>query len=211
MKIRKKQAVIGCLIAALLTAPPVIYAAVFRSGARVNRFQEAAVEIEVQENGSSGAQMTRALMLDADSKSAAKQVQIHDMRSREGEAVRVSFVPMWYDSDGLLCGNVFDFRSASLNSGRTALVYADDDKRIILQLAEGWEENGWIFAEEECCFYYIGMQDAAGMTPELLARVSLNDEAFPLTADYTLEIDVLADAVQTSAEAGGDRGWTHYS
>lgn len=207
MKITKKQAVIGCLIALAAAAPLTAFAIMFSSSPRVNRFQEGSVAIGVQESSDSGEQLTKTLTFDAEHRRADKPVLIRDTRTSPEEALRVCLVPMWYDSGGYVCGSVFDFTAPAWNSSGTALVYADGERTLTLQMDANWETNGWCYDSDEGWFLYTGALQDDGLTPQLLAGVVLSEEAYALTESYTLRIDVLADAVQTSGGAADVRGW----
>lgn len=98
-----------------------------------------------------------------------------------------------------------------MNSARTALTYSDGDQEITLCLGENWEANGWQYSDPkdggDGCFYYYGQLLTGHLTPKLLEQVTLSEAAFALTKDYTLRIDVIADAVQTGGSAPDARDW----
>ncbi|MBQ8927181.1 MAG: hypothetical protein IJ055_02760 [Oscillospiraceae bacterium] len=208
MKRRQKRTMlIGGIAAALFITALAVLAALYLSRQRVNVFRPATVDIEVKEGTKKDEQLERTMELDEETGRVEKPVEISDTRSRAQEALRVCLVPMWYDSEERVCGSLFRIGTPAMNSEETALVYTDGDITITLGLHEGWKESGWEYRSDGC-FYYTGALLSGKLTPQLLDSVVLNDDAYALTEDYTLRIDVLADAIQTSGDAPATRGWT---
>lgn len=212
---KKKTMIIGGIVAAAFVTPLVVMAVMYFSNERVNTFSPATVDIEVREDGladEQGEQLDNTIEMD-DSKVVNKPVQIYDSRSNDDEELRVCFVPMWYDADDNICGSVFSIGTPTMSG--TALTYTDGDKSITLNLDADWESNGWRYSDPndttnpgDGYFYYSGSLKYGKLTPQLLDRVELSDDAYVLTTDYKLRIDVLADAIQTSGNAAGTRDWT---
>ena len=215
-KLKKKSVAITGAVAALFAAPLIVLAVLYTSEERNNRFNPADVDIEVHEGSgdAEGKDVTNEYQWtkEGSNYSHEKPVQIKDVRNDQGEALRVCFVPMWYEGENI-CGSAFNFRTPAMNEDKTALIYTDYDQTITLNLAADWYKNGWSYSDPndivhqgDGCFYYTGAFSNA-LTEQLLASVELNDKAYELTEDYTFRLDVLADAVQTSAEAAAARGW----
>ena len=210
MKRRHKRAALIAGIAFMVLTPLVVFAALYRSSKRVNPFQPGSVEIEVQESGDPGAaleQQEYTWTEDNGSYVSEKPVRIKDDRTNPGEELRVSLVPMWFDPDGGICG-VFDMSHPVL-SGNT-LTYTDGDNQMILHLVDGWAANGWEYRSDGC-FYYTGALNGSHLTVQLLSSVELNAAAYSLTEDYELQLDVLADAIQSSGSAASTREWAAHT
>lgn len=212
MKIKKKRTIIiGGIVAAMLIVPLAVFAVVYNSNDRTNRFSPGSVDIAVHEgNGNDeGKEVEKEYhwTQDGTSYSTEKLVQIKDTRKYPGEVLRVSFVPMWYDREtpANVC-DVFNFGTPAKTGN--ALVYTDGDKTITLNLADDWDSNGWSYQPEDGFFYYTGSLNSNSLTAQLLEGVELNDKAYTeLTANYDLRLDVLADAIQSSDDADSSRNW----
>lgn len=211
MKINKKYTIIvSSIILTLFIAPLVVFAAVYTSNERKNSFSPGNVDIEVNEGDNrQNETLQNELTWDVSSKSVNKPVKIYDSRTNDGEALRVCLVPMWYDKDtegnpSSVC-SIFNF-NVPVQNGNT-LVYTDGDMTITLNLNADWKTNGWSYNVEDGCFYYSGTLESGKLTPQLLDNVVLSDSAYALTETYTLRIDVLADAIQTSGNAKESRNW----
>lgn len=206
MKHTKRIMIIVGIVAAAFVTPLVVAAVTYLSNERVNTFSPAIVNIEVRETGladEQGERLDNTIEID-DSKIVNKAVQIYDSRSNDDEELRVCFVPMWYDADDNICGSVFSIGTPTISG--TALTYSDGDKSITLNLDEDWESSGWEYRTDGY-FYYSGSLSSDKLTPQLLFSVVLSDDAYALTTDYKLRIDVLADAIQTSGNVTGTREW----
>ncbi len=99
-----------------------------------------------------------------------------------------------------------------------AKVLPEEDPRKYepLHLAEDWETSGWQYSDltgtpaGDGCFYFTGSLEQNQLTPMLLQRVKLSRTAYQtLTEDYTLRVDVLADAVQSTGSAAAAREWAN--
>ena len=207
MKRKHRKTALIAGIAALFVAPLIVYAIVYRSTVRTNSFAPGNVEIQVKENQEQSSELEKTLTLDPETHAVDKQVQIADTRTGDGEALRVFFVPIWTDANGDVCGSVFNFTAPAMNAEETELVYTDGDRSITLKLHDDWKESGWTYDADSGYFYYSGALLSGDLTPMLLERVVLNDAAYALTEANSLQIDVLADAVQTSGNAKEDRNW----
>ncbi len=207
MKLHRKKLALICGITVLFAVPLIVYAAVYHSRVRTNQFVPGHVDIQVKENSEIGEELEKTLMLDPETHSTEKMVQICDTRSGEREALRVYLVPAWYDENGNVCGTVFDFSSPVMDAEQNVLSYTDGDCIISLKLDDDWQANGWEYQADNGFFCYTGALQTGSLTPTLLERVELNDPAYALTESYTLRLDVLADAIQTSGNARTDRNW----
>ena len=208
MNNKKRNAVIASIAALLFTAPIVVFSVAYYSSRKTNAFKPAKVDIEVVENNDGGAEFSKELTLE-DGKTD-KAVQIRDTRSKEGEMLRVFFVPMWYEKTengaGNLCGGVFDLRPNNISQTGNTLVYEDGENKITLHLNDDWETNGWSYGGDGY-FYYKGELQSGKLTPQLLDKVEMNDGAQALLTDHVFRLDVLADAIQTSGGASSERDW----
>ena len=212
MKIKKKRTIIiGSIVAAMFIVPLAVFAVVYNSNDRTNRFSPGSVDIAVHEgNGNDeGKEVEKEYhwTQDGTSYSTEKLVQIKDTRKYPGEVLRVCFVPMWYDREtpANVC-DVFNF-GTPVQTGNT-LVYTDGEKTITLNLADDWNTNGWSYQPADRFFYYTGLLNSNSLTPQLLESVELNDKAYTeLTANYDFRLDVLADAIQSSDDADSSREW----
>lgn len=203
------------IIAALFIAPLIVFAVVYNSRERDNNFSPGSVNIKVQEafedKEIQGETLETNLKWNTENQTsykADKLVKICDTREYAGEALRVCFIPMWFDKDergdsANVCG-VFNFRTLEQNDNK--LVYKDGTKEITLNLDSGWYTNGWDYREDGC-FYYTGKLGQNDLTATLLENVQLNEDAYALTADYVFRLDVLADAIQITDDAAGTRQW----
>jgi hypothetical protein len=202
-------------LAALFVTPLLVFAVLYSSGVRRNSFRPAEANIQVKEDNKPSDVKTKeyTLILDADNNYRTdKTVQIYDERSRSDMFIRVRFVPMWYDADGFLCASLnglTDFRTAKLNDDRNALLFCNgyDETVLTLELDPFWE-NSWIYQEDDQCFYYGGLLNTGETTPALLRSVVLSQQGYDETEEYTLHLDVLADAVQQYGNAKTDRQWS---
>ena len=221
-KTGKKRYLLAVVLAAVLFITPlVVYAALYLSNERKNEFKPGAVDIEISEKEGAGGTVNEGERLsktfnwvkDEESYKASKIVQIKDSRKYAGEELRVCFVPMWVDGDGNVC-NVFNFGTGipEITDGNK-LVYKDGPgetkKTITLVLSDNWSAEGWVYDTTDGYFYYEGELKTGKLTPVLLTEVILNQNAYnELAGTYTLQLDVLADAIQRSGDAKHERGWT---
>lgn len=223
MRDKKKKLIMAGLLAGLLITPAVVFAAVYYSGERENRFSPAKGDIQVLESNAEnekGEELTNSFVLEKnetdDNYSTEKLVQIYDERSNSGESLRVSFIPMWYDADGNVCGGidgVTDISEISLDQSASKLIFytgTGDSKApaVTVYLAEGYDSS-WEY-KGDGCFYYSGEVRDDKTTPLLAERVEITKAVYDSTADCELRLDVLADAIQTSGNAYSDREWDGY-
>ena len=210
MKRTKKQtAIIGALAACLFIAPLIVFAIVYLSDDRTNAFAPGSVAIQIKEGSSKGSQLVNSgYVWETDGTTGGtveKSVEIEDTRKYPGEALRVCFVPMWYDGEGNVC-NPFSFGTPVLDEDNNTLTYTDGTKSMTLTLDADWQNNHWEYRADGC-FYYTGTLNSDKLTAKLLQSVQLNADAYALTADYDFRLDVLADAIQISDSAADARQW----
>ena len=210
-KLKKRAVLISSGVAALFIAPLIVFAVLYSSDTRKNEFAPGSVDIEVKEGSIHSEELTKTLIIDSDTKSVDKPVEIKDTRTSADELLRASFIPVWYDSEGNVC-DVFDFSSQPMQSGNS-FTYTDGVKTITLKMISGWEQTGWSYSDPNAdpsgdgCFYYTGALDNSKLTAQLLDSVELNSAAYALTEDYVFRLDVLADAIQSSGDAAATRQW----
>ena len=241
MKKRKKKNIarINGIIAVLFIAPLIVFAAIYFSNQRKNRFLPCIVDIEVNEGNQTSGMIeddsfiwTKRAETPNDNDESNniyytdKPVKIKDIRKFHGEALRVTFIPMWYDIDENkevtdVYSKVFNFNNITLLGNN--LVYRDhdpadgndasNDKVITLKMKSDWNTSGWRYSDlnddpsGDGCFYYTGELDNSQLTAQLLDSVELNSNAYGLTENYMFRLDVLADAIQISADAATTREW----
>ena len=220
---KKKKIIIGSLLALLLIPTIAAFAVVYISNSEVNKFDPAKADMQVKE-GNNAADTSEALEKEytlssvAENKYAAdKPVQIVDGRSNTGEALRVSFIPMWLDAEGNVCAGiagVTDIRSIELDSTANTLTYYSgegDGKSAVftLILADGWSTD-WTY-QKEGCFYYHGSLNEDRTTSPLIAKVELSKAVYDASEGLDLRLDVLADTIQVSADADSQRSWGDYN
>lgn len=222
MKKKKKIFVCG-IIALLFIAPIIVLAVIYNSSERENKFTPAKAEIEILESGAvnpSGPELANKFTLekntDNDNYSVPKPVQIIDKRSNSGEELRVCLVPMWYDTEGNVCGSidgVTDISDISLDEAEKKLVFysgAGEGKApvITLYLSSGYAAN-WKY-KSDGCFYYSGQIADDRTTPRLVEKVEVTKSVYDATEGYELRLDVLAHALQTNGGAYSNREWDKY-
>ena len=208
-KLKKRAVLISSGVAALFIAPLIAFAVLYSSDTRKNEFVPGSVDIEVKEGLTHDDELTKELTLDSDTRSVDKPVEIKDTRKHPGEKLRVMFVPVWYDSAGNVC-DVSDLGTVTPDNAEnmSALTYGSGSGAITLHLAENWSDNGWSYSAPDRAFYYSGTLDNSKLTKQLLDSVELDENAYELADGYVLKLDVLADAIQSSGDAAGSRGWT---
>lgn len=214
---KKRKAIIGSLLALAAAVPVIVFAVVYYSNSRKNTFKPAEADILVQENdgeetvsGDELKDQTYTMVQEVQNGTyyTNKTVQIIDRRSNPGEALRVSFVPMWEDEDGNICGGVdgvTDIRSTALVDN-SKLVFRDGSGNtvITLYLKAGWNDS-WSYDEGSGCFLFSGSLSSDKSTPELITKVEISDAVHTSAKDLTLQLDVLADAIQTGGGAAEAR------
>ena len=219
---KKKIIIIGSLLALLMIPMIAAFAAVYSSSSEVNKFDPGKADLMILESGQeneSGAQLKNDITLsaaDENTYTADKLVQIIDGRSNSGETLRVSFIPMWIDTLGNVCGGidgVTDIRSIELDSSANTLTYysgTGDLKTPVftLQLAENWDTD-WEY-KSEGCFYYSGTLNSDKTTSPLIKKVEVSKAVYDASEGLDLRLDVLADTIQVSADADSNRSWGDY-
>ena len=220
---KKKKIIVCCIITLLFIAPIIVLAAIYSSTERKNKFIPAEAEIEILESGAEnpkGSKLTNEYTFtkntDDDNYSVAKPVQIIDKRSNSGEDLRVCLVPMWYDSEGDVCGGidgVTDISDIKLDETEKKLVYytgagTSRTPIITLYLSSGYASN-WEY-KSDGCFYYSGNVADDNSTLLLVERVEITKSVYDATEGYELRLDVLADALQTNGDAYSNRDWDKY-
>lgn len=234
---KKKISGISGIIAALFIAPLIVFAAVYFSNERKNSFEPGSVDIEVNEGDETSRilendnfEWSKKLETPDDNDESNdiyytdKSVKIKDTRKNNGEVLRVSFIPMWYDMNEQkeqtdVLSDVFNFNNINITQSESGdtLTYCDhnesdgdnhdNDKIITLKLTSGWNTNGWRYVSDDGCFYYNGSLYSGNLTAQLLDSVELNAKAYELTENYVFRLDVLADAIQSSGDAYATREW----
>jgi hypothetical protein len=77
---------------------------------------------------------------------------------------------------------------------------------VTFTLADNWDKY-WKFNPKDGYFYYISALDPEKSTETLLANVSISAEDYKKldTDEVTLNVDILADSIQTKADALSER------
>lgn len=232
---KKKIGIIGGIVVTLFIAPLIVFATVYKSNKPINSFEPEDINIAVHEgDNAEGEELKKDdyewKKINDNSYSVEKLVQIKDTRKNPDEALRVSFIPMWYDKSedtnnqeviSDVYSGVFNFNNITFADNK--LIYCDHnpeddddhskDKLITLNMVSDWNEN-WIYSDPnnqdnpgDGCFYYTGDLNNNHLTETLLSSVELNGTAYELTKDYVFQLDVLADAIQAYDNAKDNREW----
>ena len=219
MKNKKKYvAIISSIISVMLIVPLIVYAILYKSDERKNEFRAAKANVQVRENNKSvdtlsdREEASYTWTQDTDDNdqplntySITKPVQIYDVRDNNDEYLRVRFVPMWYDSDGNICGGADDFSDYSKTElENNELIFKNSLNAALLTLKLCTEpdwNDGWEYNTTDESFYYKGKIRSGDISKTLLSGVQIPKSVYDSTAEYTLHIEVLADAVQTSGNA----------
>jgi len=224
---KKRLAGVSGIAAVLFIAPLIVFAMLYKSDVRENKFKPANDNVQIGENGQDPADTqdnsyTWEPVTNSGNEitgySADKTVffkngknSITDTRNNNDEYLRVRFVPMWYDGEGNICviDGVSDYSTVSLNSevqeNATALVYStiSGAPTLTLRLSQKWHEN-WTFNAAEQCFYYKGLLRSDKTTDPLIAKAEITKAVYDQAEGYSMQIDVLADAIQ---KTDGDQRW----
>lgn len=212
MKRSKKQTiVISCLIAVLFITPLAVLAVLYLSELRSNNFTPAEANVQVRENqkpterlsDEEATEFTWPAEPENNAYSISKQVEIYDQREKNDEYLRVRFVPSWHDASDNVCGGIAgltDLKNASCSGDKLLFKNKNDQTVITLTLADHWDDH-WTFDPDDGCFYYDAAITPGDISQTLLSDVTISKDVYDLAKDYTLQIDVLADAVQTCASA----------
>lgn len=180
-----------------------------------NEFYPAHIEIAVQENNNKNTESAPAKTNlswdkadDGSSYTAIKEVKILNNSNSSNPApafIRVCLVPRWTMT---LDGKEIDVTNTSYISemGSFKKEIAGNSYtmgEVTFYLDEKWSEN-WIY-NGDGYFYCRQSVDAGESTPLLLKSVSITAEAYSnIPADVTLEVDVLADSIQTEGQDAGE-------
>ena len=218
-KPKKRRTMIYSVAALLFIAPLIVFAVLYESKLRQNNFKPAEADIHVQEGNDHAEELIKPngfkWKQSGTDYTVDKPVQIFDVRKKNDEYLRVSLVPMWYDADGNVCGgdNAFsDYSTIELDrtdqTQATALLFKNSDNDVLLTLKlctdPRWSDT-WEYNATDHCFYYRGAIRSGDLSTELLSGAQIPGSVFTQTEDYKLHITVLADAIQTSADAKDDR------
>ncbi|MBR4628602.1 MAG: hypothetical protein IKO47_13085 [Ruminococcus sp.] len=223
-KKKKKRTIIICssLIAVLLITPLIVFALVYYSNRRTNSFQPAEANIQVKEGNEVGDEINNTADYkwtatdDGNFYKVEKPVQIYDERKKNDEYLRVRFIPMWYDTDGNVVGGAdefSDFSSFALDneeqSQATALLFKNSSgtELLKLNLDPNWSDS-WSYNTSDQCFYYKAAIKSGDISSTLMTGAQISKAVFDSTEEYTLHIEVLADAIQTSGDPKNDRNWS---
>lgn len=228
-KNKKRTVLISSIIATLFIAPLIVLAVVYYSNQRTNAFQPAEANIQVKEGNVCTDEINDTIdykwtETDDSYYTVDKPVQIYDERKKNDEYLRVRFIPVWYDNDGNVCGGitgVSDYSTIALcdasddvitdendQQQATQLCFKDSTGAILLsmQLDLHWT-NGWSYSMSDQCFYYKDRIKSGEFSSTLLKGAKISKSVFDSTNDYTLHIEVLADAIQTAGNAAETRMW----
>jgi hypothetical protein len=215
MKKKKKYVVIiSSIISVMLIAPLIAYAILYKSDERKNEFRAAKADIQVKEGDKSDDDLINedyTWTADGDIYKVDKPVQIYDVRDNNDEYLRVRFVPMWYDSAGNICGGAEDFSDYSkteLENNELKFKNSSGTTLLTLKLSTEpvWSES-WEYNSSDECFYYKGEIKSGDVSEKLLSEVQIPKSVYESTTEYTLHVEVLADAVQTEGNAKDRRNW----
>ncbi len=158
---KKRFAVISSIIAVMFIAPLIVFAAIYKSNTRNNRFEPASAEIQIEENSISAVTQEQTYTFPATTDSSGnysvdKEPLVGESENPNGEYMRVRFVPMWYDKDGYVCAGIEEltnFSRIELNDDETALLFCKgsnaSDVIITLHLTEHWN-NHWEYVGDGC-------------------------------------------------------------
>ena len=214
----KRNIIFGSIFAVLLLPPLIAFAVVYNSVQRTNSFTPAQADIKIVEGNSSGDQLEKddyTVSLIDGSYCVEKPVEVYDERNKNDEYLRVRFVPTWHDNDGFVCAalpdGISDYSSITVEDNK--VLYKNSNGQIILTLciADDWNSS-WklhtVNSGQLEYFYYDGLIRSDHTTPELITKVEIPSAVYALVKDdYTLKLDVLADAVQQSGSALYVRKW----
>ena len=116
---------------------------------------------------------------------------------------------MWMDEEGRVFASpeFSNMKINGLNQDETALLFCTEDAEglaepmMTLMLNANWKDH-WTYDANKQCFYSKSIVNTGITTPTLLEAVKVSSDTYNKTEGYTLRIDVLTDAVQTT-----DRQW----
>jgi hypothetical protein len=218
-KKKKRTIIISGIITILLIAPQIVLAVMYQSSKRENKFHPAQANVQVQEGNQSSDELINTdytWTASGDNYTVTKPVEIIDVRGKNDEYLRVRFIPMWYDTDGNVVGGADEFSDFSnINLVGDELQFKkSDNSKVLLTLklytdnadSENNWNNDWRYDSSEQCFYYKGKIQSGDISNKLLSGAQIPKAVYDATKDqYTLHIEVLADAIQTGGDANDDR------
>ena len=129
---KKRVAGISGIIAVFFIAPLIVFAVLYKSDVRENKFRPANDNVQIIENNNDPADTqdndynwepftdstNEIIGYSADKTASFKngKSNITDPRHNNDEYLRVRFVPMWYDSEGNICviDGISDYSTAAL-------------------------------------------------------------------------------------------------
>lgn len=216
---KKRIAIISSIATVLFIAPLIVFAVMYQSSERENKFQPAKANIQVKEGNESSDELIKtdyAWTASGDNYTVTKPVEIIDVRNMNDEYLRVRFIPMWYDTDGNVVGGTDEFSDFSNIDlvGDELQFKKSDNSTVLLTLklytdntdSENNWSNDWRYDSSEQCFYYKGIIQSGDISNKLLSGAQIPKAVYDATKDqYTLHIEVLADAIQTGGDAKNDR------
>lgn len=220
MKSNTKKAVIFSCLSLLFITSIIVYAVVYQSNDRENKFNPAKAEIQIKESGNPEETQTSEYTGATDAAgnfNVVKTVQIYDVRNKNDEYLRVRFIPMWYDSDGNVVGGADEFSDFSHIDlvGNELQFKKSDNSTVLLRLKLSYTDDGnpendwsneWRYDSSDQCFYYKGKIQSGDISAILLSGAQIPKAVYDATKDqYTLHIEVLADAIQSGGDAKNDR------
>lgn len=225
MKISKsrKKVLITAAAACLLSGGVIVYAL---SDTKLSKHEDnpmfpAEIEIAVQENGDSNTDPAAEKALQWEENSAAgtysaeKKVQITNISQiNENNAdayIRACIIPRWTAEVGTVKVDVTNSASGLSEFGSLTDITISDNTYIMgdvtFTLDQDWSDH-WLFNPKDGYFYYKDIVSPDGTTAPLLERVSIgqktwdiitetDEESGTVTDVVKLEVDILADAIQT--------------
>lgn len=215
-KNKKRSAAAAGALAAAFAVPLIALAVVYHSSTKRNEFAPAKLGIEVEEKATAAETATHEytfVLSESGNYSTDKLVKVRaagDSTACNSE-LRVKLVPMWYkeDSSDTVCGsigNLSDFRYQRLNEDGTALLFLNGYNEVIVTcyLDDHWEEK-WEYNSAKEYFVYTDDLTEGEITSALLSSVELSKAVYDETEGYELHIDVLADTIQSDANAADER------
>ena len=208
MKSEKKRiTIITAGLFILFLTPLMVLAIVLTSEKRINRFRPAKEEISIAENGGSFKEtqdnsLTWPATTDTNGNyTVTKAVEVGEFSNPNGEYVRVRLVPTWYDDTGCVVAGVegvTDIRSIVLEGDQLLFKDgADPAKTIItMNLDPDWDDN-WEYKGDGCFEAKAAVR--SGDSLPLLSSVQVHNDVMQAaeTAKIFLQVDVLADSIQT--------------
>jgi len=197
------------------------YAISYFSLKRQNEFQPTSLNIQIEENDDTpedtkSRKILKFTLTQDENYTTNKKIEIHNVAAKDDEYVRVKLIPNWVmikeDEEGneteFICanlGSISDFYNQSLNENRDSLiVYNTLNQPIVTYVLNSLWETSWVYNNNDGCFYHKGTLEN-GTASTLIDNVIITSEVYQDTEDYSLTIDVLADAVQQYGNVSDNR------